>query len=168
MGSSLGVSRTNPTTSPIYLKEKNMIDKNQIIEKDPKTGRVRVYTLNLEKSLTQQQYAAECDINNIMRKYETTGEFTHLTGKTGVYADFSEIKDYREMLDTVRYADEAFKALPAKMRQRFGEDPGQLLEFLQDRKNYDEAVQLGLIDPKINDSTKNNSDSKPDSTTAPK
>lgn len=123
-----------------------MRDPNQKITVDPKTGRVRVQTVPSGESKTQQQFAAECDINNIMKKYANTGVFTHVTGKQGRYGDFSMITDYQEMLDTVRYAQEAFNTLPADVRARFRNDPGVLLDFLQDSKNMDEAIKLGLVD----------------------
>jgi len=124
-----------------------MNDENQITERRP-NGTLRVRTLNTEPTKTQQQFADECDINNIMRKYSSTGEFTVLTKKGGVYGDFSEIQDFQGMLDTVRYAQEAFASLPATVRLRFQNDPGQLLAFVQDPKNYDEGVKLGLVEPK--------------------
>lgn len=124
-----------------------MIHEHQVVTKRP-DGSLDVATLNLEPSLTEQQWADDCDVNNIMKRYQTTGEFRHLTGKQGYYADFSNITDYRDMLDTVRYAQEAFASLPADLRQRFLNDPGKLLEFLQDEKNYDEGVKLGLLEPR--------------------
>lgn len=108
-------------------------------------GKTRVVTVNKEPSMTRQEFAAECDINNIMKKYESTGQFMHLTSKQGMYADFSEISDYQTMLETVRYADSAFAALPAEVRKRFGNNPGNLIDFLKDEKNYDEGVSLGIL-----------------------
>lgn len=132
-----------------------MHDKNQIHTSRTKTGRLRCRTQNKELTLTQQQFKDECDVNNIMRKYVTTGEFVHRTSKKGQYADFSHIKDYQEMLDTVRYAEEAFASLPAPVRSRFKNDPGELLSFIQDPKNRAEGEKLGLFTKtdtqKIND-----------------
>lgn len=113
-------------------------------------GRTRVQTINTKPSKTQQQFAADCDINNIINRYKTTGEFTHLTSKQGAYRDFSSITDYQDMLDTVQYAQNAFNALPADIRLRFQNDPAQLLLFVQDEANYDEGVKLGLVQPREN------------------
>lgn len=120
------------------------------VHKRREDGSLDVGTINTEPSMAQQQFAEECDINHIMLKYNTTKQFTHLTSKQGVYGDFSQITDYREMLETVRYADEAFNTLPAEVRARFRNDPGQLLDFIQDEKNYDEGVKLGLLNPREN------------------
>lgn len=124
----------------------DMIRTDQSIEKMP-SGRIRVISINKEPTMTQQQFADDCDINNIMAKYEKTGQVTHLSNKQGVYGDFSDITDYQDMLHRVAAAQESFQTLPAKTRQRFQNDPGELISFLQDRKNYDEAISLGLIVP---------------------
>lgn len=111
--------------------------------------RMRVSTVNHEPTMTQQQFKDEADINNIMRKYGTDpAAFNSLTRKGGLYGDFSEIADYHSMLLQVADAQDAFLALPAQMRARFENDPGKLISFLQDDKNYDEGVELGLITPK--------------------
>jgi len=134
-----------------------MKDPNQIIKKR-KDGSLDVGTINNEPSLTQQQYKDECDINNIMRKYQKTGEFNHLTRKEGVYGDFSDIKDYQGMLDTVLYAQKAFETLPAQVRLKFRNNPGELIDFLQDDRNYNEAVKLGLVENKTTRSLEKNDD----------
>ncbi|AXH78034.1 MAG: internal scaffolding protein [Microviridae sp.] len=144
-----------------------MIDPVQKITKRA-DGRVRVQTINEEPSKTQQQFKDECDINNIVKKFSTTGEFTHLTSKEGRYADFSQITDYRDMLDTVLYAQEAFASLPADVRLRFQNNPAELLEFVQNPKNYDEGVKLGLVQPRAQGSNVNTNDLNDLKTTEPK
>lgn len=135
-----------------------MKDPNQVITKR-KDGSIDVGTRNVEPSKTQQQFKDECDINNIVKRFADTGEFRHLTSKEGTYADFSQITDYQDMLDTVIYAKNAFSSLPAEVRKRFGNDPGLLLQFLQDPNNREEGEKLGLINkrdlPKNDDLTTN-------------
>jgi len=126
-----------------WLREIRYADKIMIKRPD---GSVRVASVNEEPSKTQQQFKDECDVNNIVKKYETTGEWLHLTRRQGVYADVSEIKDYHQSLDKVQRANDAFMALPAEMRLRFQNDPGRLLEFLADPKNHSEGVKLGLYE----------------------
>lgn len=125
-----------------------MKDPNQIVSVHPKTGRTHVETINNEPSMTQQQFREEADINNIMARYTNTGEFLHLTKQQGQYADFSQITDYQEMLNAVKYADEAFASLPALVRKKFSNNPEELLTFLQQSSNYDEGVTLGLLNPR--------------------
>ena len=56
----------------------------------------------------------------------------------------------------VNQARDLFMSLDAEVRKRFGNDPAQLLDFLADNKNYDEAKKLGLVDvkapPKVDES----------------
>lgn len=101
-----------------------------------------------EPSKTQQQFQKECDINEIMRKYLKTGEITHMAPYQGKYADLSEAPDYHQAMTTVVKAQQAFDVLPAELRARFDNDPGKLLEFVHDDKNYDEAAKLGLVPEK--------------------
>lgn len=111
-------------------------------------GTLDVATVNEELSKTDQQWALECDINFIMKKFLNTGQVNHLNHKTGVYADFTEIKDLQYAHEVVKYADEAFMTLPAEVRKKFENNPTKLLEFLQDPKNYDEGVELGFFERK--------------------
>lgn len=114
------------------------------------TGQKKVRTINKEPSLTQQHHKDECDINNILKKYKRTGQITHLARSQGVYADLSTSKDYFEAVLTVQNAQKAFDTLPSETRKRFGHNPAQLLDFINNDKNYDECVKMGLIDKKPN------------------
>lgn len=113
-----------------------------------KNGTLRVRTMNLEESKTQQQFADECDINNIISKYKKTRELP-LARKEGVYADLSMVPaDYHQAQQIIADANDAFMRLPADLRNRFENDPAQLLAFTSDASKYDEGVQLGLYEPK--------------------
>lgn len=111
-------------------------------------GSLRLQTVNDEPTMTQQQFKDDCDINNILRKHgHDPVAFQALTRPGGVYADFSSITDYHTMLNEIVEAQTAFGALPAHLRARFDNDPGKLLAFIQDKKNRDEGVSLGIINP---------------------
>lgn len=107
--------------------------------------RRRVITPVVGKSMTVQADKDKCDINKIMDRYHKSGMVTHLSGRGGSYLDVSEFQGYRESLEIVRHADEAFAGLSAKVRDRFKNDPVQLLAFLSDPKNREEAESLGLV-----------------------
>lgn len=142
-----------------------MKNENQREYIHPLTGRLVVETINDEPSMTQQQFKDECDANLIINRYAKTGEFLHVTSKQGQYADFSEIQDYQTMLNQVINADNAFSTLPAELRRRFNNNPGDLITFLQNPANYDEGVTLGLLNPKQtkpnNDEQTQTNDDKP-------
>lgn len=106
----------------------------------------KVITVNKSPSMTDQSFADDCDINTIVQRFLKTGEVTHLNNFQGKYADVSEIKDLAESMVQVQYAKEAFMSLPSRIRNRFNNDPVELIDFLADSKNKDEAIQLGLIE----------------------
>lgn len=128
-------------------------------------GSLDISTINELPSLTQQQFAAECDINNIMKDYLETGTINHKNPKPGVYADLSQIKDLRSSIEDIQKAEDAFMALPAKVRARFENDPVKFVEFCQDSKNQEEAVALGIADPKSVETVKTNDKLNDDKTT---
>ena len=84
-----------------------------------------------DKSLTQQHFAEECDINEIVRRFGLTGTVPE-DYRAPQYGDFSEVTDYHTALNAVRAADAAFMELPADLRYRFSNDPARLIAFLED------------------------------------
>jgi phage internal scaffolding protein len=101
-----------------------------------------------EPSLAQQHFKDECDINNILRQFNITGLLPE-SPLSPRYGDFTGITDYHSALNAVMAAEDGFMALPADIRSRFMNDPEQLIEFLNDPANKDEAIQLGLVDKKL-------------------
>lgn len=94
---------------------------------------------------TKQADADEADINNIIARYLKTGmaPITDLT--RGSFRDVSRVGDFAGVLRKVTAAQAGFRALPSKLRSRFGNDPVQLIEFLSDNGNLEEASRLGLV-----------------------
>ncbi|QXP08324.1 MAG: internal scaffolding protein [Arizlama microvirus] len=95
-------------------------------------------------SLTKQSDAAGCDINNILAKFEKTGVLPDLIKADGRYGDFANVPDYQEAVQAVSLAQEQFGALSAQVRERFGNDPANMLEFCSNPANAKEMVKLGL------------------------
>lgn len=109
---------------------------------DPLTGEVTVLP-----SMTKQEFKDQCDINNIIKSFKLTGQITHIARNAaqGMYMDLPDELDFQTALNTIREAEEAFDSLPAKIRERFQNDPGQFLAFLSDPANKEEATKLGLL-----------------------
>lgn len=100
--------------------------------------------LVMGKSMTQQQFAKEADINEIVRRFGLTGQIPDGIGAPQS-GDFTGITDFTEAMRQVRNAQEAFDKLPATTRSRFNNDPGLMLAFLHDETNRDEAMKLGML-----------------------
>lgn len=94
---------------------------------------------------TKQEMAAACDINNIMKRFNETGSIDHLSITPPMNGDFTSSGDYRALLHRAMLAEKTFAALPSRLRNRFGQDPGQLMDFMNDPANEEEAFALGLI-----------------------
>lgn len=105
---------------------------------------------NDEKSLTRQEFLAESDINNIIDQYQADG-LAIMSGQTreAVYGDFTDpaFQDYHQAVNLVLKADQDFNSLPAKVRERFANNPAVLIQFLNDPANLEEARNLGLAKP---------------------
>ena len=101
-----------------------------------------------DASLTRQEFVEESDINNIMKRYASGMPIPSGT-RQPVFDDFSDVPDYAQAFEIVQRSEEAFAQLPSAVRERFANDPQQLLAFLQDGKNRDEAVKLGLIEKSV-------------------
>ena len=100
-----------------------------------------------DKSLTQQQFRDECDINNIMKKAEKTGLFPVCKAQP-VYGDFSKRMSTLEAMNFAATIKRQFAALPVEIRSRFDHNVANLVEFLADEKNLEESYKLGLrIEP---------------------
>lgn len=96
-------------------------------------------------SLTHQSMTDECDINQIMQRWQKTGIIEHRNTYEGQYADFTNTPaDYHESMNAVLKADEMFGTLPSSVRRRFHNDPGNFLEFVADPNNSDELIKMGL------------------------
>lgn len=100
---------------------------------------------SVEPSMTKQSFAAECDINTIMSRYEKTGVMPQ---GTRMYEFGEAISEYsfHESMNAVKHAEELFAGLSAKIRDRFNNDPAALLRWLDDSANLEEAVDLGIVD----------------------
>lgn len=99
-------------------------------------------------SKTQQNFAEDCDINTIVNRF-LKNKILPPVAQTASYGDFTGISSYHDALIKVQAARDMFASLPAKVRKRFNNDPGQYLDFFKDPDNIKEAVNLGLlnIDP---------------------
>lgn len=94
-------------------------------------------------SLTKQSFTAECDINNIMRKYQKTGAIDHVNKHEASYG-YATSDDFQSALETIRTGQTMFDELPSSIRTKFDNDPAKFLDFVQDQNNAGEMVELGL------------------------
>lgn len=99
------------------------------------------------RSRTVQADARDTDMNFIMERYLKTGVLPQ-SRVEAFYGDASALPDFQTAQHILIEAREAFEALPAKVRDRFHNSPEEFLAFMGDTDNRDEAIKLGLIEPK--------------------
>lgn len=104
------------------------------------------------KSRTVQSHRESCDIPSIIAKFKRTGQLPTIranASELAQYGDFTDVPTFQEAQNKVIAAHAAFDVLPAKIRERFANDPVALLTFMADPANRDEAISLGLIDQPV-------------------
>ncbi len=96
-----------------------------------------------EQGRTKQAMQAECDINNIMAKFQKTGVIDFVNKHSPQFGDATGI-EFQDAMEKVAKSREMFAELPSKVRKRFDNDPAQFLDFVNDPENEAEARVLGL------------------------
>lgn len=94
-----------------------------------------------DKSLTQQQFAEEADINRIVAKFLETGiPPDNLGTPTFVTIEGDGSQDLQDVIVTQAQVDQAWNALPAAVRNIL-RDPATFVDYV------DHCVKTGDLDP---------------------
>lgn len=98
-------------------------------------------------SCTLQEFKNECDINHILYMYKVKGVAPPISPVAPTYEDVTGCaSDYMTAMQIVMEADEQFNALPSQVRKEVGNTPLGMLQWLQDPKNQQRGVELGLFE----------------------
>lgn len=108
-------------------------------------GTRRVQTKLDPGSKVEKHHRDNCNINNIMRKYHATGQLPQFSNRA-IYGDFTSATDFHDAQNRIIQAKENFLMLPSEIRGQFENDPGRMIDFLQDPENRAEAVEMGLLE----------------------
>lgn len=101
-------------------------------------------------SMTIKEAVEDTDINILMKRMGVTkgAPLPYFTNANAIYGDVSEFPtDPTELANIMREGQLNFLRLPAELRKRY-ETPEALWAFMNDDTNYEEAVKLGLLEPK--------------------
>lgn len=104
------------------------------------------------ESRVEQSHRDKVNINSIMRRHNLN-KIRPVKAGDLMFGDFSTAEDYKATMDKVARAKQSFMSLPSDLRKRFDNDPAQLLTFVTDDGNYEEAIELGLIEKPQPDSS---------------
>lgn len=98
------------------------------------------------KGRTKQEFQNECDINQIMARFDKTGVLAFTNRFQPQYGDCTGI-EFQNSMETIATGRSMFQELPSGLRARFKNDPAAFLDFIHDDRNYEEARELGLLRP---------------------
>ncbi|AXL14745.1 internal scaffolding protein [Microviridae sp.] len=94
---------------------------------------------------TKQSEAAACEIRNIMKQYRSNGVLPKFDLGQGSYGDFSTTIDMQQALQASVDVEIAFLELPSGFRAELGNDPANLIDWLNDERNRPRAEELGIV-----------------------
>lgn len=90
------------------------------------------------ESLTHQSFRDESDINNIVRKFLSTGRIDHLAKTPPQHMNTADMPDFKTAMDNITAAKQYFAHLPPSTRRQFGNSFDRFLEA------YDAGDVLGV------------------------
>jgi phage internal scaffolding protein len=105
--------------------------------------KLRVMLVCEGKGRTKQSFKGECDINNIMAKFQRTGALDWKSRYEPQYADVTGI-EFQAAQDLVAGARSMFEELPSSVRSRFENDPAKFLAYANDPANGEGMIEMGL------------------------
>ena len=94
------------------------------------------------ESLTHQSERTRADINNLVRQGIELPDPNQM-----VFRDFSDGADFETVQNAIVEVERNFESLPSDIRDRFRNNPAQLIDFVNNPENAVEAAEMGLIDP---------------------
>lgn len=97
----------------------------------------------LDKSLAVQEMTDDCDINRIVETWVKTG-IAPQSSLEALSGDFSQVDDYRTMLDKINRAKREFMTLDADTRSYFKNDPANLISALDDPTQTSKLIEFGI------------------------
>jgi hypothetical protein len=103
--------------------------------------------INCNDGLTEQHHADQCNVNTILATYMQTGSLPSID-PAAQYGDLSNF-DYQSLQNQIANAHSLFEELPDHVKIRFGNQPHRFLNFVQDEKNLDELIELGLANAPV-------------------
>ncbi len=105
----------------------------------------RRFSVSFKKpTLTKSYFKDEVNINNILAKYQSSGQLPAINPRTPQFIDVTNIPDFTSSLNTITSFQQLFDGLPAKFRKSLNNDLGAFLDYLQDSKNSDTLKSLGI------------------------
>lgn len=103
--------------------------------------------IDLYPDKTVQSDVDGAEINKLVKRFGLTTDEMPDPAIWDHMGDFSDVVDLHTMMNRVVESRQAFESLPSTLREVFGNNPANLLEFLEDPRNAEDAARMGLLTP---------------------
>jgi len=118
-------------------------------------------------SMTKQHFKDECDVNQIVGRFQATGELPNVSELPPQFLDVTEM-DFQAHQNFIAEAHTMFSELPSALRAQFENSPAKFLDFCSHEKNRPELAEMGLLRPSTPDLAPYSHPIPPDGPTASK
>lgn len=94
---------------------------------------------------TVQSERDEADINKIIAKFQKGQNMVRINSKEPFYGDVTGLDGLADAYMKIQEAEDLFMDYDASIREKFDNDPVKFVEFLENPENYEEALKLGVV-----------------------
>lgn len=101
-----------------------------------------------DERLTKQEFKNSCNINHLMARHNPSGRIPVVNVSQEIGVAIPPGFNFQQAQDIQLRAKQAFNKVPASIRNRFGNDPAEFMEFVQNPENIDECRKMGLAPQK--------------------
>lgn len=98
------------------------------------------------KSMTQQQFAQECDINYIVKRAQRTGTIPALPTQEMLFGTLSE-DTFKQRMDQMAEIKSYFECLPSEIRLHYHNSVNEFIALMNTEEGIEEGRKLGIISP---------------------
>lgn len=95
------------------------------------------------KSLAVQDQLNDVDINTIVKRFGVTGKIPVLPVPPE-FGNYEYSGSFHDAMNLVALTNETFDAQPSHIREKFGNDPQKMLDYLNNPDYTDDSIKLGL------------------------
>lgn len=97
-------------------------------------------------SMTQQQFAQECDINYIVKRAQRTGVIPVVSTQEMIFGTLDE-DTFKQRMDKMAEIKSYFDGLPAEIRLHYQNSVNEFIAAMNTEEGIEEGRKLGIIAP---------------------
>lgn len=98
------------------------------------------------ESMTQQQFAQECDINYIVKRAQRTGTIPVIPMQEMVFGTLDE-ETFKQRMDKMSEIKSYFECLPSDIRLHYQNSVNEFIAAMNTDEGLEEGRKLGIIVP---------------------